>query len=164
MSLLENLCRYILKTFGCVEMYNCLGNSISNKLLQKYSFFYTTTGKQIESWYTEGETYDSKFTTLGSAFEECRAEAVGLYLSLDAEILKWVYIIVYHIELWCTTYAETSSPNRNPLELLKQCSQAVLLDEFRLKLFFFVYKCILTAVFQGVAIRHPTLLLDTKIQ
>ncbi|KAG1672878.1 Dipeptidyl peptidase 3 [Nymphon striatum] len=46
------------------------------------------TGEAISKWYENGETYDSKFTRLGSAYEECRAECVGLHLCVFPKVAE----------------------------------------------------------------------------
>ncbi|GFQ98082.1 dipeptidyl peptidase 3 [Trichonephila clavata] len=46
------------------------------------------TGKKITSWYKEGESYNSVFGSLSSAYEECRAECVGLFLCTETDILR----------------------------------------------------------------------------
>lgn len=52
------------------------------------SVTYPETDKKIDKWYEHNETWDSKFTSLASSYEECRAECVGIYLCLSADVLR----------------------------------------------------------------------------
>lgn len=46
------------------------------------------TKEKVASWYLPGESWSGKFSDLSATYEECRAECVGLYLSVYPQMLK----------------------------------------------------------------------------
>jgi len=94
----DMLTKYRVQSFELqVGLHELLGHG-SGKLLYKYKdgqynfdhaeLINPLDGELVKSWYEDGDTYDSKFTTIGSAYEECRAECVGLILSLNENVLR----------------------------------------------------------------------------
>ncbi|KAJ3199989.1 bifunctional diacylglycerol diphosphate phosphatase/phosphatidate phosphatase [Dinochytrium kinnereticum] len=46
------------------------------------------TGKRVEGWYRDGESFSGKFGKIAVSFEECRAEVVALVLCVEKDILR----------------------------------------------------------------------------
>ena len=46
------------------------------------------TGKVVDHWYGVSETYDSVFESLGSPYEECRAEGIAHYLCFEHKVME----------------------------------------------------------------------------
>lgn len=78
----------------------------------------------MTQWYAANESYDSKFGSLSSAYEECRAECVGLYLSLDSEVLK-IFGFPDPAEQKNIIYANWLSMVHKGIESLKMYNPAV---------------------------------------
>ncbi|KAJ3157175.1 hypothetical protein HDU89_002587 [Geranomyces variabilis] len=81
-----------------VGLHELLGHGSGKQLTEesagKYNFDHTNppvsplTNKPITTWYKPNETFGGVFGSPASSYEECRAEAVAMYLCVNKEILK----------------------------------------------------------------------------
>lgn len=65
-----------------------LGEDSDNKLNFDVNLINPLTNKPVETYYKKGQNYESVFGAMSCAYEECRAETVGLYLCLEKEVAR----------------------------------------------------------------------------
>ncbi|XP_075589373.1 dipeptidyl peptidase 3 isoform X1 [Dermatophagoides farinae] len=130
----ELLEKYRIPSFEViVGLHELLGHG-SGKLLQadkdgKLNFdpnkaINPLTGKPVDKWYQAGESYDGKFGSFSSAYEECRAECVGLYLSLNVDVLS-IFGFVDQQEARKVVYAAWLEMVQKGIESLKMYNPTV---------------------------------------
>lgn len=73
---------------GSGKLFNVDADGKSNFDVQNVINPLTNQTIDPKSVYQPGDTYGSKFSSISSSYEECRAETVGLYLSRNADVLK----------------------------------------------------------------------------
>lgn len=80
-----------------VVFHELLGHGTGKLLTENHSGVYNfdtknppinpLTGKCIDSWYKQGQTWTGLFGDIATTVDECRAECVGAYLLSDMELL-----------------------------------------------------------------------------
>ena len=107
------------------------------------------TNEKVAHIYGPGDTYDSVFTSLGSSYEECRAECVGLHLCLEpgvceifghsgaeAEDIKYVnWLSLLHaglkgLEMFSTASGEWKQAHSQCRYVIMQVGSALLSSNF----------------------------------
>ena len=60
-------------------------------------------GDKFESVYEEGETWNSKFGSISTSFEECRADTCGFYLATFPDVYRLFGFEESEVDtmLWC---------------------------------------------------------------
>lgn len=62
------------------------------------------TGGSVGSWYEAGQSWDSVFGAISSTYEECRAEAVGIFLAANPQVRTahgWWWFYLQIDARWC---------------------------------------------------------------
>lgn len=90
--------------FVLVALHELLGHGSGKLLTSKSDFNSPLDGKEITTFYQPNETWHSVFGEIASTYEECKADSVGLYLSLFEDVQEILLPKFTKEERWDIVY------------------------------------------------------------